>query len=98
MSYGKRDKILYMGIPSGSLHNQVVRLLEKSGRAINKGRQYELNTPYDGYVVFRILDRKEMPEKVAKGIVLLAGGGNGGRYPAADGKVRNRRGTGTAEI
>ena len=69
MNYGKKDKILYLGVPSGSLHDQVVRLLEKSGRPLTKGRQYELATPYDKEVVFRILDRKEMPEKVARGIV-----------------------------
>lgn len=58
-----------MGIPSGSLNEQVVRLLEKSGRPIAKDRRYETTTPYDPDVVFRTLDRKEMPEKVAKGIV-----------------------------
>lgn len=69
MTYGKKEKLLYVGIPSGSLHDQVIRLLEKSGRPLKKGRLYELTTPYDPDVVFRILDRKEMPEKVAKGIV-----------------------------
>lgn len=69
MSYGKSEKKLYMGIPSGSLHEQVVRLLAKSGRPLVSGRQYELGTPYDSGVIFRILDRKEMPGKVAKGIV-----------------------------
>jgi len=69
MKYGKKEDFLYLGIPSGSLHEQVVRLLEKSGRPLKKGRMYELTTPYDKEVVFRILDRKEMPEKVAQGIV-----------------------------
>ncbi len=58
-----------MGIPSGSLHDQVVRLLAASGRPVQKGRQYELPTPFDKEVIFRVLDRKEMPAKVAKGIV-----------------------------
>ncbi len=69
MSYGKKDNKLYIGIPSGSLNEQVVRLLEKSGRPVVKGRQYELSTPYDDEVIFRILDRKEMPAKVSQGIV-----------------------------
>ncbi|VAX22082.1 ATP phosphoribosyltransferase [hydrothermal vent metagenome] len=69
MKYAKKENVLYMGIPSGSLNEQVVRLLGKSGRPVKKGRKYELTTPYDDEVVFRTLDRKEMPEKVAKGIV-----------------------------
>jgi ATP phosphoribosyltransferase len=69
MAYGKQHNKLYFGIPSGSLHEQVIRLLEKSGRPLKKGRQYELTSPYDPEVVFRVLDRKEMPQKVAKGIV-----------------------------
>ncbi len=69
MGYGKDTNKLYFGIPSGSLHEQVIRLLETSGRPVKAGRRYELTTPYDQEVVFRVLDRKEMPEKVAKGIV-----------------------------
>ncbi|MDH5678605.1 MAG: ATP phosphoribosyltransferase [Nitrospinota bacterium] len=69
MSFGKNENVLYVGIPSGSLNEQVVRLLEKSGRPVKAGRLYELSTPYDKDVVFRVLDRKEMPAKVAKGIV-----------------------------
>ncbi len=69
MAYAKEPDKLYFGIPSGSLHEQVIRLLEKSGRPVKTGRQYELSTPFDSEVVFRVLDRKEMPEKVAKGIV-----------------------------
>ncbi len=69
MSYGKNKNALYVGIPSGSLHDQVIRLLEKSGRPVKKGRLYELTTPFDDEIVFRILDRKEMPNKVSKGIV-----------------------------
>jgi len=69
MAYGKKEGILYFGIPSGSLNDQVMRLLEKSGRPLKKGRQYELTTSYDTDVVFRVLDRKEMPQKVADGIV-----------------------------
>jgi ATP phosphoribosyltransferase len=69
MSYGKNAGVLYFGIPSGSLNEQVMRLLEKSGRPLKKGRQYELTTSYDPDVVFRVLDRKEMPQKVACGIV-----------------------------
>ncbi|MDX2480259.1 MAG: ATP phosphoribosyltransferase [Desulfuromusa sp.] len=69
MPYGKKAGILYFGIPSGSLNDQVMRLLEKSGRPLKKGRQYELTTSYDPDVVFRVLDRKEMPQKVADGIV-----------------------------
>ena len=69
MSYAKDPDKVYFGIPSGSLYEQVVRLLEKSGRSVKAGRQYELTTPFDDEVVFRVLDRKEMPEKVAKGIV-----------------------------
>jgi ATP phosphoribosyltransferase len=69
MCYGKKPGILYFGIPSGSLNEQVLRLLEKSGRPLQKGRQYELTTSYDPDVIFRVLDRKEMPQKVASGIV-----------------------------
>ncbi len=67
--FAKTEGHLYVGIPSGSLHDQVVRLLEKAGHKLKKGRQYELQSPYDKDVVFRILDRKEMPYKVAMGIV-----------------------------
>lgn len=69
MTYGKEAGKLYFGIPSGSLHEQVLRLLEKSGRPLKKGRQYEMMGPYDQDVVFRVLDRKEMPQKVVDGIV-----------------------------
>lgn len=69
MSYGKKEGVLYFGIPSGSLNEQVLRLLAKSGRPLKKGRQYELTGPYDKDVVFRVLDRKEMPQKVRDGIV-----------------------------
>ncbi len=69
MAYGKKEGVLYFGIPSGSLNEQVLRLLAKSGRPLKKGRQYELQGPYDKDVVFRILDRKEMAQKVADGIV-----------------------------
>lgn len=69
MDYGKETGKLYFGIPSGSLHDQVLRLLEKSGRPLKKGRQYEMMGPYDRDVVFRVLDRKEMPQKVRDGIV-----------------------------
>ncbi|MEE4253285.1 MAG: ATP phosphoribosyltransferase, partial [Desulfuromusa sp.] len=69
MSYGKKKGVLYFGIPSGSLNEQVLRLLAKSGRPLKAGRQYELQGPYDKDVVFRVLDRKEMPQKVADGIV-----------------------------
>jgi ATP phosphoribosyltransferase len=69
MAYGKKEGLLYFGIPSGSLNEQVMRLLEKSGRPLKKGRQYELTTSYDPDVVFRVLDRKEMPQKVRDGIV-----------------------------
>lgn len=69
MPFGKKDKLLYFGIPSGSLNEQVLRILEKAGHPLVKGRQYELTTPFDDGVVFRVLDRKEMAEKVHKGIV-----------------------------
>jgi ATP phosphoribosyltransferase len=69
MAYAKEPNKLYFGIPSGSLNEQVLRLLEKSGRPVKAGRRYELSTPFDPEVVFRVLDRKEMPEKVSKGIV-----------------------------
>ncbi|MHC4886687.1 MAG: ATP phosphoribosyltransferase [Planctomycetota bacterium] len=69
MNYGKKDGLLYVGIPSGSLNEQVMRLLEKAGHPLKKSRRYELTSPYDSDVVFRVLDRKEMPEKVALGIV-----------------------------
>jgi len=69
MAYGKKENLLYFGIPSGSLNEQVMRLLEKSGRPLKKGRQYELTTAYDPDVIFRVLDRKEMPQKVRDGVV-----------------------------
>ncbi|MFQ5586546.1 MAG: ATP phosphoribosyltransferase [Thermodesulfobacteriota bacterium] len=69
MDYGKRENLLYVGIPSGSLNDQVIRLLEKAGHPLRKGRQYELTSLYDKDIVFRILDRKEMSQKVVQGIV-----------------------------
>ena len=69
MAYGKEQGVLYFGIPSGSLNEQVMRLLARAGHPLQQSRQYELTTPYDSDVVFRVLDRKEMPEKVHKGIV-----------------------------
>lgn len=69
MKYGKKEGVLYFGIPSGSLNEQVLRLLAKSGRPLKTGRQYELMGPYDKDVVFRVLDRKEMAQKVKDGIV-----------------------------
>ncbi len=69
MTFGKDNNVLYFGIPSGSLHDQVLRLLAKAGHPLTPGRQYEVTTPFDDNVVFRVLDRKEMPEKVRKGIV-----------------------------
>ncbi len=69
MAYGKKEGVLYFGIPSGSLNEQVMRLLAKSGRPLKKGRQYELQGPYDKDVIFRVLDRKEMAQKVSDGIV-----------------------------
>ena len=69
MTFGKNKNVLYFGIPSGSLHEQVLRLLAKAGHPLAPGRQYEVTTPFDDGVVFRVLDRKEMPEKVRKGIV-----------------------------
>lgn len=69
MAYGKKEGVLYFGIPSGSLNEQVLRLLAKSGRPLKKSRQYELSGPYDKDVVFRVLDRKEMAQKVSDGIV-----------------------------
>ena len=69
MEFGKKKGILYFGVPSGSLQEQVLRILDKAGYPLPSSRQYELATPYDQDVVFRVLDRKEMPEKVNKGIV-----------------------------
>ena len=69
MGFGKQNNVLYFGIPSGSLQDQVLRLLGKAGHPLTKSRRYELTTPYDKDVVFRVLDRKEMAEKVQKGIV-----------------------------
>lgn len=69
MPYGRKEGVLYFGIPSGSLNEQVLRLLDKSGRPLKPGRHYEMMGPYDKDVVFRILDRKEMPQKVRDGVV-----------------------------
>ncbi len=69
MSFSKKTGVLYFGIPSGSLQEQVLRLLDRAGHPLSKGRQYELTTPYDKSVVFRVLDRKEMADKVSRGIV-----------------------------
>ena len=69
MNFGKKEGQLYFGIPSGSLQEQVLRILGKAGYPLTKSRRYELTTPYDPTVVFRVLDRKEMAEKVRKGIV-----------------------------
>lgn len=69
MKFGKKEDCVYFGIPSGSLQEQVLRILEKAGYPLPRSRQYELTTPYDNGIIFRILDRKEMPEKVSQGIV-----------------------------
>jgi ATP phosphoribosyltransferase len=69
MTFGKNEAVLYFGIPSGSLQDQVFRILDKAGHPLTKSRRYELTTPYDKSVVFRVLDRKEMAEKVRKGVV-----------------------------
>ena len=69
MAFGKNKNVLYFGIPSGSLNDQVLRILAKAGHPLAPGCQYEVTTPFDDNVVFRVLDRKEMPEKVRKGIV-----------------------------
>ena len=69
MEFGKKKGVLYFGVPSGSLQEQVLRILDKAGYPLPSSRQYELTTPYDQDVVFRVLDRKEMPEKVKKGVV-----------------------------
>ena len=69
MAYGKEEGKLYFGIPSGSLNEQVLRLLAASGGPLKPGRQYEMMGPYDKDVVFRVLDRKEMAQKVRDGIV-----------------------------
>ena len=69
MPYGRKEGVLYFGIPSGSLNEQVLRLLDKSGRPLKPGRNYEMMGPYDKDVVLRILDRKEMPQKVRDGVV-----------------------------
>jgi ATP phosphoribosyltransferase len=69
MAFSKKKGTLYFGVPSGSLQEQVLRILNKAGYPLPSSRQYELSTPYDKAVVFRVLDRKEMPDKVFKGIV-----------------------------
>ncbi|MDP6376656.1 MAG: ATP phosphoribosyltransferase [Pseudomonadales bacterium] len=69
MDFGKKRGELYFGIPSGSLHDQVLRILDKAGYPLEKSRRYELVAPCDATVVFRVLDRKEMAEKVRKGVV-----------------------------
>ncbi|MBT4520083.1 MAG: ATP phosphoribosyltransferase [Halieaceae bacterium] len=69
MQFGKSKDVLYFGIPSGSLYEQVLRILDRAGHPLTKSRRYELTTPYDQDVVFRVLDRKEMAAKVQKGIV-----------------------------
>lgn len=69
MAFSKKKGTLYFGVPSGSLQEQVLRILDKAGYPLPSSRQYELSTPYDNAVVFRVLDRKEMPDKVFKGIV-----------------------------
>lgn len=69
MNFGKSEGVLYFGIPSGSLQDQVLRILDKAGYPLAKSRRYEQTTPFDDGVVFRVLDRKEMAEKVRKGVV-----------------------------
>lgn len=60
---------LYFGIPSGSLYDNVINYLSKAGWPIEKTRQYEIISPFDDEIIFRILDRKELAQQVAKGIV-----------------------------
>lgn len=60
---------IFIGIPSGSLNKQVIRLCIKAGfLECDPGRNYEI-TCSNSDIVFRILDRKEMAMEVADGVV-----------------------------
>jgi len=60
---------VYLGIPSGSLNEQVVRLCQKAGMIEqNPGRIYEFQSNFNE-IIFRVLDRQEMAEEVAMGVV-----------------------------
>ena len=60
---------IYIGLPSGSLSKQTIRLCLKAGfLKCNPGRNYEIICS-DSDIVFRMLDRKEMAMEVADGVV-----------------------------
>ena len=46
MDFGKTGGGLYFGSPSGSLNEQVLRILAKAGHPLETGRRYELTTPF----------------------------------------------------
>ncbi len=60
----------YFGLPSGSLNKKTVNVLTKSGLLKeDPGRKYEVPSAVSDDLVFRVLDRKEMPNNVANGVV-----------------------------
>lgn len=67
--FNKLPNTTYFGVPSGSLNKKTVELLIKAG-IIDKdpGRQYEIQSLIEN-LVLRVLDRKEMPQNVADGVV-----------------------------
>ena len=66
----KREKgKIYLGIPSGSLYEQVIRLCQKAGMIKESpGRIYKFQSLFKG-IIFQILDRKEMAVEVALGTI-----------------------------
>jgi ATP phosphoribosyltransferase len=67
--YNKQPDKLYFGIPSGSLQEQTMRLINAAGWPIEQSRKYDLISPADPRVVWRVRDRKEMAKLVAMGVV-----------------------------
>jgi ATP phosphoribosyltransferase len=67
--YNKKPDKLYFGIPSGSLQEQTTRLINAAGWPIEPSRKYDVVSPEDPRIVWRIRDRKEMAKLVAMGVV-----------------------------
>ncbi|HEY5138694.1 MAG TPA: ATP phosphoribosyltransferase, partial [Methylococcales bacterium] len=68
-SYNKEPDKLYFGIPSGSLQEQTTRLINAAGWPIEPSRRYDVVSPEDPRIIWRIRDRKEMAKLVAMGVV-----------------------------
>ncbi len=67
--YNREKGKIYLGIPSGSLEAQTLRLCQEVGLLNEQpGRIYQFQALFND-IIFRVLDRKELAEEVEMGIV-----------------------------